>query len=40
MKLKPFKNEEYANFADPKMYKKQLDALKFVQKKKVNLKKR
>ena len=32
MKLKPFRNEEYADFADPKIYKKQLDALKHVQK--------
>jgi 1-pyrroline-5-carboxylate dehydrogenase len=33
MKLKPFKNEEYANFADPTMHKKQQNALKYVQKK-------
>ena len=32
MKLKPFKNEEYANFGDSKIFKKQVAALKYVQK--------
>ncbi|MCX6151759.1 MAG: L-glutamate gamma-semialdehyde dehydrogenase [Ignavibacteriales bacterium] len=33
MKLTPFKNEPICNFGDPKIYKKQIDALKLVQKK-------
>jgi 1-pyrroline-5-carboxylate dehydrogenase len=32
MKLKQFKNEEYADFSNPKICKKQKDALKYVQK--------